>query len=224
MLCRADSVGVFQVVAQMATPRLKPRTFFDLVVEGRPHPSGLIQGGSVHPYIRRLAAGGGPLRPSGPGALVGTHPGHPAVPGAVDADGRRRRRVQCRAGRPTAPSDGLKRSPEKMARYGRASSTACVIFTASLVRWRSASTRRWPPSPISASRPFARLRVAGVLAWFKLHHPAAFCAALLRAQPMGFYSPQSLVADARADTAWWCTGRPERLAGHATLGGEAPIL
>lgn len=43
-------------------------------------------------------------------------------------------------------------------------------------------------------------------AWFKLHHPAAFCAALLRAQPMGFYSPQSLVADARRHGSW-CTGR-----------------
>ena len=56
MLCRADSVGVFQVEsrAQMATlPRLKPRAFYDLVVEVALIRPGPIQGGSVHPYIRR---------------------------------------------------------------------------------------------------------------------------------------------------------------------------
>ena len=110
MLQRADSVGVFQVEsrAQMATlPRLKPRTFYDLVVEVALIRPGPIQGGSVHPYIRRRNG----LEP-----VTYDHPvmerslrqdaGHPAVPGAADAAGGGRRRVRRRRGRPAAPGDG----------------------------------------------------------------------------------------------------------------------
>ena len=100
MLCAADSVGVFQVEsrAQMATlPRLQPREFYDLVVEVALIRPGPIQGGAVHPYIRRR---------NGREAVTYLHPllepslaqdaRRAAVPGAADADGDRRRRVHRR--------------------------------------------------------------------------------------------------------------------------------
>ena len=105
MLCRADSVGVFQVEsrAQMATlPRLKPRCFYDLVVEVALIRPGPIQGGSVHPYIRRR---------NGPEPVTYLHPllepvfgedaRRAAVPGAAHADRHRGRRLHA-AARPTS--------------------------------------------------------------------------------------------------------------------------
>ena len=105
MLCEADAVGVFQVEsrAQLATlPRLRPREFYDLVVEVALIRPGPIQGGSVHPYIRRRRGEeqwqhAHPLlaSSSGPDAR------RAAVPGAGDADGRRRRELHRRP-RPTS--------------------------------------------------------------------------------------------------------------------------
>ncbi|UYP17936.1 error-prone DNA polymerase [Rhodococcus sp. Z13] len=204
MLCRADSVGVFQVEsrAQMTTlPRLKPRCFYDLVIEVALIRPGPIQGGSVHPYIRRRNG----LEP-----VVYDHPclekalertlGVPLfqeqlMQMAVDA-----------AGFTAAEADqlrramGSKRSPEKMGRLrGRlyqgmrdlhdiTGEVADRIYE----KLRAFANFGFPESH---SQSFASLVFYS--AWFKLHHPAAFCAGLLRAQPMGFYSPQSLVADAR---------------------------
>ena len=115
MLCRADTVGVFQIEsrAQMATlPRLKPRRFYDLVVEVALIRPGPIQGGSVHPYIRRRN-GQEPVTYLHP--LLENTPGQDArraaVPGAADADGHRRRRVHAVRGRPAAPGDGLEAQP-----------------------------------------------------------------------------------------------------------------
>ena len=115
MLCRADSVGVFQVEsrAQMATlPRLRPREFYDLVVEVALIRPGPIQGGSVHPYIRRR---------NGLEEVTYLHPllepsaeedaRRAAVPGAAHADGHRRRRLQPRRGRPAPPGHGLQAQP-----------------------------------------------------------------------------------------------------------------
>ena len=115
MLCEADSIGVFQVEsrAQMATlPRLKPRTFYDLVVEVALIRPGPIQGGSVHPYIRRR---------NGTEPVTYLHPlleklaeqdaRRAAVPGAAHADGDRRRRVHPVGGRPAAPGDGIEAQP-----------------------------------------------------------------------------------------------------------------
>ena len=111
MLQRADSVGVFQVEsrAQMATlPRLKPRVFYDLVVEVALIRPGPIQGGSVHPYIkRRNGDGAGGLRPSVDGARAAKNPGRAAVSGAAHAAcGGLRRLHRCRGG-PVAPRDGV---------------------------------------------------------------------------------------------------------------------
>lgn len=204
MLCRADSVGVFQVEsrAQMATlPRLKPRTFYDLVVEVALIRPGPIQGGSVHPFIRRRNGLEKPdvEHPSMNKALSRTL-GVPLfqeqlmqlavdVAGfnATEADQLRR-------------AMGSKRSPERMENlrrrfyagmqreHGITGEVADRIFE-KLAAFANFGF------PESHSQSFASLVFYS--SWFKLHHPAAFCAALLRAQPMGFYSPQSLVADAR---------------------------
>ncbi|MBF6225770.1 error-prone DNA polymerase [Nocardia abscessus] len=204
MLARADSVGVFQVEsrAQMATlPRLRPRSFYDLVVEVALIRPGPIQGGSVHPYIRRR---------NGVEDIAYDHPalknslertlGVPLfqeqlmqmavdVAGftAVEADQLRR-------------AMGSKRSPERMERlkdrlyqgmrerHGITGEVADRIYE-KLYAFANFGF------PESHSQSFAS--IVYYSSWFKLHHPAAFCAGLLRAQPMGFYSPQSLVADAR---------------------------
>ncbi len=204
MLCRADSVGVFQVEsrAQMATlPRLRPRTFFDLVVEVALIRPGPIQGGSVHPYIRRRN-GREEVRYDHP-ALERSLQRTLGIPlfqeqlmqMAVDV-----------AGFSAAEADqlrramGSKRSPEKMAALrrrffdGMEQLHGITGDTADRIYEKMAAFANFG-FPESHSQSFASLVFYS--AWFKLHHPAAFCAALLRAQPMGFYSPQSLVADAR---------------------------
>jgi hypothetical protein len=113
MICRADTVGVFQIEsrAQMSMlPRLKPEKFYDLVIEVAIVRPGPIQGGMIHPYLKareRLREGGaGPIRKRGAAAGAGAHAGHPDLPGAGDADLDDRRRLLRRRGRPAAPLHG----------------------------------------------------------------------------------------------------------------------
>src|SRR5918996_1432118 len=203
MLCQADSVGVFQVEsrAQMATlPRLKPREFYDLVVEVALIRPGPIQGGSVHPYIRRR---------NGDEEVTYLHPllerslrktlGVPLfqeqlMQMAVDV-----------AGFTPAESDelrqamGAKRSHERMARirdrlYAGMAERGISGEVADRIYEKLAAFANFG-FPESHSVSFAYLVYAS--AWLKLHYPAAFLAALLNAQPMGFWSPHTLVQDAR---------------------------
>jgi error-prone DNA polymerase len=202
MLCRADSVGVFQVEsrAQMATlPRLRPRTFYDLVVEVALIRPGPIQGGSVHPYIRRR---------NGKEPVTYLHPllerslsktlGIPLfqeqlMQMAIDVAG-------------FSPSEadqlrqamGSKRSSERMERlrqrlFEGMAERGITGDVAEEIYVKLAAFANYG-FPESHSVSFAYLVYAS--AWFKYHYPAAFCAGLLNAQPMGFYSPHSLVADA----------------------------
>ncbi|MCW1957828.1 MAG: error-prone DNA polymerase, partial [Mycobacterium sp.] len=204
MLQRADSVGVFQVEsrAQMATlPRLKPRVFYDLVVEVALIRPGPIQGGSVHPYIKRRNG----LEP-----VVYDHPSmEPALRKTLGVplfqEQLMQLAVDC-AGFSAAEADqlrramGSKRSTAKMRglrdRFyaGMAQRHGITGEVADRIYEKLAAFANFG-FPESHSLSFASLVFYS--SWFKLHHPAAFCAALLRAQPMGFYSPQSLVADAR---------------------------
>ncbi|MFI6363402.1 error-prone DNA polymerase [Nocardia sp. NPDC050630] len=204
MLSRADSVGVFQVEsrAQMATlPRLKPRQFYDLVVEVALIRPGPIQGGSVHPYIRRrnedeeVTYDHDALKNSLKRTLGVPLFQEQLMQMAIDV-----------AGFTAAEADqlrramGSKRSPERMERlkdrlyqgmrdlHGITGEVADRIYE-KLYAFANFGF------PESHSQSFAS--IVYYSAWFKLHYPAAFCAGLLRAQPMGFYSPQSLVADAR---------------------------
>ncbi|MEY4338167.1 MAG: error-prone polymerase, partial [Actinomycetota bacterium] len=203
MLCRADSVGVFQVEsrAQMATlPRLKPRRFYDLVVEVALIRPGPIQGGSVHPYIRRR---------NGQEPITYLHPllenslgktlGVPLfqeqlMQMAIDVAGftpseADQLRQAMGSKRSRARMERLRqRLFEGMAERGITGSVADEIFT------KMAAFANYG-FPESHSVSFSYLVYAS--AWIKYHEPAAFCAALLNAQPMGFWSPHSLCQDAR---------------------------
>ncbi len=203
MLCEADSVGVFQVEsrAQMATlPRLRPRCFYDLVVEVALIRPGPIQGGSVHPYIRRR---------NGVEPVTYLHPllerslaktlGVPLfqeqlmqmaidVAGFTPAESDELRRAM-----------GAKRSVERMerlkGRFFAGMAERGIGAEAGEQIWHKMVAFATYGFPESHSVSFSYLVYAS--AWIKLHYPAAFCAALLNAQPMGFYSPHSLCQDAR---------------------------
>jgi error-prone DNA polymerase len=224
MLQKADSVGVFQVEsrAQMATlPRLKPRIFYDLVVEVALIRPGPIQGGSVHPYIKRR---------NGEEPVSYDHPSMaPALRKTLGVplfqEQLMQLAVDC-AGFSAAEADqlrramGSKRSTAKMQRlkgrfydgmrelHGITGDTADRIYE----KLEAFANFGFPESH---SLSFASLVFYS--SWFKLHHPAAFCAALLRAQPMGFYSPQSLVADARRHGVTVHTPDVNASLAHATL-------
>ncbi|UOE45100.1 error-prone DNA polymerase [Agromyces larvae] len=203
MLCRADSIGVFQVEsrAQMGTlPRLKPREYYDLVVEIALIRPGPVQGGAVHPYIRRR---------TGEEEVTYLHPklepvlertkGVPlfqeqlmqmavAVGDCTPADADLLRRAM-----------GSKRGVEKISRlkeklYAGMARNGLSPEDADLVYGKIEAFANFGFAE-SHALSFALLVYAS--SWLKLHYPAAFLAALLRAQPMGFYSPQTLTADAR---------------------------
>jgi error-prone DNA polymerase len=203
MLCRADTVGVFQIEsrAQMATlPRLKPRRFYDLVVEVALIRPGPIQGGSVHPYIRRR---------NGQEPITYLHPllenslgktlGVPLfqeqlmqmaidVAGFTPAEADQLRQAM-----------GSKRSAERMRRlrdrlYEGMAERGITGPIADEIFDKMAAFANYG-FPESHSVSFAYLVYAS--SWLKLHHPAAFYAGLLNAQPMGFWSPHSLAQDAR---------------------------
>ena len=204
MLCRADAVGVFQVEsrAQMNTlPRLKPRRFFDLVVEVALIRPGPIQGGSVHPYLRRRD-GLEPIEYDHPvlEKSLGKTLGVPlfqeqlmqiAVDAAgfsgTEADDLRR-------------AMGSKRSPARMEAirkrfYEGLAATNGITGEVADKLWSKIVAFAAYGFPESHSQSFASLVYFS--AWMKYHYPAQFCVGLLRAQPMGFYSPQSLLQDAR---------------------------
>jgi error-prone DNA polymerase len=203
MLCEADTVGVFQVEsrAQMATlPRLLPRKFYDLVVEVALIRPGPIQGGSVHPYIRRKH---GDELAALPHELM-----RPALDKTLGVPLFQEQMMQiavdCAGFTPTE-ADRLrqamssKRAPERidelrgllmsgMAARGIPPEVAEDIY----VKILAFSSYGFPESHAIS---FAYLVYAS--AWLKCYYPAAFTAALLRAQPMGFYSPASLISDVR---------------------------
>jgi error-prone DNA polymerase len=203
MLCRADSVGVFQVEsrAQMATlPRLKPRRFYDLVVEVALIRPGPIQGGSVHPYIRRRNGQEPvtylhPLLENSLGKTLGVPLfQEQLMQMAIDVAGftpseADQLRQAMGSKRSQARMQRLKeRLYAGMAERGITGPVADEIF----VKMAAFANYGFPESH---SVSFSYLVYAS--AWLKYHEPAAFCAALLNAQPMGFWSPHSLVQDAR---------------------------
>jgi len=223
MLCRADSIGVFQVEsrAQMATlPRLRPETFYDLVVEVALIRPGPIQGGSVHPYIRRRKGLEDPtyLHPLLENALHKTL-GVPLfqeqlMQMAIDA-----------AGFTPGEADQLrqamasKRSHERMGRlrhrlYEGMATNGITGEVADRI-WDKLAAFASYGFPESHSVSFAYLVYAS--SWLKRYYPAAFCAALLNAQPMGFYSPHSLTQDARRHGVEVRTPNLARSGAHATL-------
>ena len=204
MLCRADSVGVFQVEsrAQMSMlPRLKPRRWYDLVVQVAIVRPGPIHGKMVHPYLRRRSGQepiefpddgvrrvlertlGVPLFQEQAMALAVVAAGFTA--GEADA---LRRAIAAWKRRGDEIARFERRLIEGMVGRGYAQEFAEQVFT----QIKGFSGYGFPESH-SAS--FAHL--VYVSAWLKCHHPAAFTAALLNSQPMGFYAPAQLVRDAQ---------------------------
>lgn len=209
MLCRADAVGVFQVEsrAQLATlPRLKPERFYDLVIEIALIRPGPIQGGSVHPYLaRRDAVRAGTWR--------GPFVPHPSMRRSLDKTlGIPLFQEQLMelaidvAGFDAGQADqlrkamGSKRSVEKMQRLKTAlydGMREVNGITGDLADSIFERLQAFANFGFAESHALSFASLVFYSAYLKLHHPAAFLAGLLRAQPMGFYSPQSLVADAR---------------------------
>ncbi|TAM68925.1 MAG: error-prone DNA polymerase [Microbacteriaceae bacterium] len=202
MLCRADAVGVFQVEsrAQLGTlPRLQPRRFYDLVIEVALIRPGPIQGGAVHPFIRRKTGVEdvtylhSDLKP-----VLERTLGVPlfqeqvmqmamAVGDCTGEDADLLRRAM-----------GSKRGKEKidtlrekifagMASRGISNDDAQSIYD---------KIEAFANFGFAESHALSFALLVYASSWLKLHYPAAFLAALLHAQPMGFYSPQSLTADA----------------------------
>ncbi|QAX31802.1 error-prone DNA polymerase [Leisingera sp. NJS204] len=203
MLCRADSIGVFQVEsrAQMNfLPRMKPRHFYDLVIEVAIVRPGPIQGDMVHPYIRRRN-GEEPVHfPSDAlGEVLGKTLGVPlfqeqAMQIAIVG-----------AGFTPEQADRLRRSLATFKKHGNVSEFRS-LFLRGMARngYDSGFSERCFSQiegfgsygfPESHAASFALLVYAS--AWIKCHHPGIFACALLNAQPMGFYAPAQIVRDAR---------------------------
>ena len=203
MLCRGDAVGVFQLEsrAQLNTlPRLRPRKFTDLVIEIALIRPGPVQGGSVHPYLRRR---------SGAEPITYPHPilepvlrrtlGIPlfqeqlmqmamAVGNFTGEDADQLRRAM-----------GSKRGKERIDRlkaklFAGMSEHGIVGDEAERIY---AQIEAFSSFGFAESHSISFALLVYVSAWLKLHYPAAFLAGLLQSQPMGFYSSRSLVEDAR---------------------------
>ncbi|MHB8549558.1 MAG: error-prone DNA polymerase [Acidiferrobacterales bacterium] len=203
MIRRADTVGVFQIEsrAQMAMlPRLRPDCFYDLVIEVAIVRPGPIQGGMVHPYLRRRRGEEPVIYPSEAvrEVLMRTL-GVPIFQEQVI------RLAMVAAGFSAGEADHLRRAMAAWHRHGgiehfeqRLTDGMCAngyseefahqIFT----QIRGFGEYGFPESHAAS---FALL--VYVSAWLKCHEPAAFLCALLNSQPMGFYSPAQLVQDAR---------------------------
>ncbi|HIM46319.1 MAG TPA: error-prone DNA polymerase [Alphaproteobacteria bacterium] len=225
MLCKADTVGVFQVEsrAQMSMlPRLKPRVFYDLVIEVAIVRPGPIQGDMVHPYLRRRSGEEQAVFPSVElEQVLGKTLGVPlfqeqAMKIAIVA-----------AGFTPEEADKLRRAMATFRRTGLVHTFHDKMINGMMERgydedfakrcFRQIEGFGDYGFPESHAASFALL--VYVSAWLKCHYPAAFAAAILNSQPMGFYAPAQLVRDARAHgvevldvdvntSTWDCTLEP----------------
>jgi DNA-directed DNA polymerase III PolC len=203
MLCRADSLGVFQVEsrAQMNfLPRMRPKCFYDLVIQVAIIRPGPIQGDMVHPFLRRRNGQEKVSFPSDElGRVLGKTLGVPlfqeqAMQIAIVG-----------AGFTPEEADRLRRSLATFKKHGSVSEFHDRFIQGMLARGYDADFARRCFAqiegfgsygfPESHAASFALLVYAS--AWIKRHHPGIFACALLNAQPMGFYAPAQIVRDAR---------------------------
>ncbi|MEQ8268362.1 MAG: error-prone DNA polymerase [Parvibaculum sp.] len=203
MLCEADAIGVFQVEsrAQMSMlPRLKPRNFYDLVVEVAIVRPGPIQGDMVHPYLRRR---NGEEEVAYPSAVL--REVLEKTYGVPLFQEQAMKIAIVAAGFTPGESDQLRRA---MATFRKSGTIGMYRdkFIAGMLKngYEQDFAERCFKQiegfadygfPESHAASFARL--AYVSAWLKCHYPDVFCAAILNSQPMGFYAPAQLVRDAR---------------------------
>ncbi len=202
MICKADTVGVFQIEsrAQMSMlPRLRPKCFYDLVIEVAIVRPGPIQGGMVHPYLKARE-----------------HPDQVVYPSAALKEALKRtlgvpifqeqvmRIAMLAAGFSAGESDSLRRSMAAWKRKGGVHKFYERMVSGMLAR---GYTQEFADTlfkqiegfgeygfPESHAASFALL--VYVSCWLKHHHPACYLVAMLNSQPMGFYSPSQLVQDA----------------------------
>ncbi|HRN62115.1 MAG TPA: error-prone DNA polymerase [Luteimonas sp.] len=202
MIQAADTIGVFQIEsrAQMSMlPRLKPKDFYDLVVEVAIVRPGPIQGGMVHPYLRRRQGKEPVTYPSaGIEAILGRTLGIPLFQEQV-------MELVIHAGYTPEEADGLRRS---MAAWGRGGDMAphrdkiralmegkhyaSEFIDQIFEQIKGFGSYGFPQSHAAS---FAKL--VYISCWLKRHEPAAFACALLNSQPMGFYTAGQIVQDAR---------------------------
>ena len=203
MIQKADTIGVFQIEsrAQMSMlPRLRPASFYDLVIEVAIVRPGPIQGGMVHPYLRRRRGAEAVVYPSAEVERVLSRTlGVPIFQEQV------MELAMVAAGFTPGEADRLRRSMaawkrrgglqpfEERLKSGMRGNGYSEAFADAIYRQILGFGEYGFPESHSAS--FALL--VYVSSWIKCHHPAAFCAALLNSQPMGFYAPAQLVQDAR---------------------------
>jgi error-prone DNA polymerase len=203
MIRKADTLGVFQIEsrAQMAMlPRIKPRTFYDLVIEVAIVRPGPIQGDMVHPYLRRRE-----------GKEPVTYPKEElrrvlektlGVP--LFQEQAMRVAIEC-AGFTASEADLLRRAMATFKLTGGVSHFRDKLIGGMVARgyahdfaektFKQIEGFGSYGFPESHAASFALIAYAS--SWMKCHHPDAFCAALLNAQPMGFYAPAQIVRDAR---------------------------
>jgi error-prone DNA polymerase len=203
MIGRADTIGVFQIEsrAQMSMlPRLKPKCFYDLVIEVAIVRPGPIQGNMVHPYLRRRT-----------GEETATYPNEEIKKvlektlGVPLFQEQAMQLAVVAAGFTPGEADQLRRAMAAWRRPGVIEQFRTKLIDGMLARGLSAEF---------AERVFLQIKGFGeygfpeshaasfallvyVSAWLKHHYPAAFCAAIINSQPMGFYAPAQLVRDAR---------------------------
>jgi error-prone DNA polymerase len=234
MICAADTIGVFQIEsrAQMSMlPRLKPRTFYDLVIEVAIVRPGPIQGDMVHPYLRRRSNLEAITYPTPEmEAVLGRTLGVPLfqeqamrlvmVAARFSADQADQLRRAMAAWRYTGHIDRFQQKViDGMTANGYTREFAEQCFN----QIKGFGEYGFPESHAAS---FALLVYAS--AWVKRYHPAAFCCAILNAQPMGFYAPAQLVRDAREHgvevrgvdinhSDWDCTLEPNTAGSTASI-------
>jgi error-prone DNA polymerase len=243
MIRKADTIGTFQIEsrAQMSMlPRMKPVTFYDLVIQVAIVRPGPIQGDMVHPYLRRRE---GKEREEYPSeelrAVLSKTKGVPlfqeqAMQVAVVG-----------AGFTPSEADGLRRAMATFKYTGGVSHFRDKLINGMLTKGytQDFAERTFKQIegfgsygfPESHAASFAKIAYAS--SWMKCHHPDIFCAALLNAQPMGFYAPAQIVRDAREHgvevrpvcinaSRWDCTLEPSPAGGRgrAAEGGEGEGL
>ena len=203
MVRRADTLGTFQIEsrAQMAMlPRLRPTTFYDLVVQVAIVRPGPIQGDMVHPYLRRREGKEAVHYPKPElERVLGKTLGVPLF-----QEQAMQVAIHC-AGFTPGEADQLRRSMSTFKVTGGVSRFRDKLVEGMVERGygRDFAERTFSQLegfgsygfPESHAASFALIAYAS--AWMKCHHPAVFCAALLNSQPMGFYAPAQVVRDAQ---------------------------
>jgi error-prone DNA polymerase len=203
MCCAADTVGVFQIESraqQSMLPRLKPTQFYDLVIEVAIVRPGPIQGGMVHPYLRRKQ-GKEPYDPPNPALDVALK----RTLGVPIFQEQVMQVCMIAAGFTPGEADGLRRAMAAWRRKGGVhhfhdrivSGMQAHGYTLEFAESIFQQILGFGDYGFPESHAYSFALIAYLSAWLKCHHPAAFVAALINSQPMGFYAPSQLLQDAR---------------------------